>query len=78
MDDMVARVVEVLDEGSVYLLPGRVLRSRVPKKKQPQHKLVKRANERKKKCRRMNTKNNSWDWVKLAMGSWVGGWGPKT
>jgi len=31
--DMVSAVVEVLDEGSSYLLPGRVLRSRLSKKR---------------------------------------------
>ena len=41
MDTMVERVVQVLDEGSVYLLPGRVLRSRVPKKRQPLRKIRK-------------------------------------
>jgi hypothetical protein len=30
---MVEQVVEILDEGSVYFHPGRVLRSRVPKKR---------------------------------------------
>ena len=41
MKTMVERVVQVLDEGSVYLLPGRVLRSRVPKKRQPLRKIRK-------------------------------------
>ena len=41
MDTMVERVVQVLDEGSVYLLPGRVLRSRVPKRRQPLRKIRK-------------------------------------
>ena len=41
MDTMVERVVQVLDEGSFYLLPGRVLRSRVPKKRQPLRKIRK-------------------------------------
>ena len=41
METMVERVVQVLDEGSVYLLPGRVLRSRVPKKRQPLRKIRK-------------------------------------
>jgi hypothetical protein len=41
MKTMVERVVEILDEGSVYLLPGRVLRSRVPKKRQPLRKIRK-------------------------------------
>ena len=41
MDTMVERVVQVLDEGSVYLLSGRVLRSRVPKKRQPLRKIRK-------------------------------------
>jgi hypothetical protein len=36
---MVSKVVAVLDEGSAYLLPGRILRSRVPKKHQPQRKI---------------------------------------
>ncbi len=34
--DMVSAVVEVLDEGSPYLLPGPVLRSRLPKKRSRQ------------------------------------------
>ena len=38
---MVERVVEILNQGSVYLLPGRVLRSRVPKKRQPLRKIRK-------------------------------------
>ena len=38
---MVERVVEVLNQGSVYLLPGRVMRSRVPKKRQPLRKIRK-------------------------------------
>ena len=38
---MVERVVQVLDEGSFYLLPGRILRSRVPKKRQPLRKIRK-------------------------------------
>ena len=41
MDTMVERVVQVLNQGSVYLLPGRVLRSRVPKKRQPLRKIRK-------------------------------------
>jgi hypothetical protein len=41
MKTMVERVVEILDEGSFYLLPGRVLRSRVPKKRQPLRKIRK-------------------------------------
>ena len=41
METMVERVVQVLDEGSVYLLPGRVLRSRVPKRRQPLRKIRK-------------------------------------
>ena len=41
MDTMVERVVQVLDEGSFYLLPGRILRSRVPKKRQPLRKIRK-------------------------------------
>ena len=41
MDTMVERVVEILNQGSVYLLPGRVLRSRVPKKRQPLRKIRK-------------------------------------
>ena len=39
MTDMVSKVVAVLDEGSAYLLPGRILRSRVPKKQQPRRKI---------------------------------------
>ena len=39
MTDMVSKVVAILDEGSAYLLPGRVLRSRVPKKQQPRRKI---------------------------------------
>ena len=38
---MVERVVEVVNQGSVYLLPGRILRSRVPKKRQPVRKIRK-------------------------------------
>lgn len=38
--DMVSAVVEVLDEGSSYLLPGRVLRSRLPKKR-PRQRVIK-------------------------------------
>ena len=41
MKTMVERVVEVLNQGSVYLLPGRVMRSRVPKKRQPLRKIRK-------------------------------------
>ena len=41
METMVERVVQVLDEGSFYLLPGRILRSRVPKKRQPLRKIRK-------------------------------------
>ena len=41
METMVERVVEVLNQGSVYLLPGRVMRSRVPKKRQPLRKIRK-------------------------------------
>ena len=41
MDTMVERVVQVLNQSSVYLLPGRVLRSRVPKKRQPLRKIRK-------------------------------------
>ena len=39
MTDMVSKVVAVLDEGSAYLLPGRILRSRLPKKQRPQRKI---------------------------------------
>ena len=39
MTDMVDRVVEVLDEGSPYLYPGRILRSRLPKKQRRQRKI---------------------------------------
>jgi len=38
--DMVSAVVEVLDEGSPYLLPGPVLRSRLPKKR-PRQRVIK-------------------------------------
>ena len=41
MDTMVERVVQVLNQSSVYLLPGRVLRSRGPKKRQPLRKIRK-------------------------------------
>ena len=41
MKTMVEQVVEILDEVSFYLLPGRVLRSRVPKKRQPLRKIRK-------------------------------------
>jgi hypothetical protein len=41
MKTMVEQVVEILDEGSFYLLPGRILRSRVPKKRQPLRKIRK-------------------------------------
>ena len=41
METMVERVVEVLNQGSVYLLPGRVMRFRVPKKRQPLRKIRK-------------------------------------
>jgi hypothetical protein len=41
MKTMVEQVVEILDEGSFYLHPGRVLRSRVPLKKRRPRKIRK-------------------------------------
>jgi len=41
MNPLVERVAEILNQGSVYLFPGRVLRSRVPKKRQPLRKIRK-------------------------------------
>ena len=35
MRSMVDQVVDVLDEGSVYMNPGRILKSRIPKKVRP-------------------------------------------
>jgi len=81
--DMVSAVVEVLDEGSSYLLPGRVLRSRLPKKR-PRQRVIKpvrssspggeqdirdRSKERIRKIVKKENPNQSMKWVQRTQDS---------
>lgn len=81
--DMVSAVVEVLDEGSSYLLPGRVLRSRLPKKR-PRQRVIKpvrssspggeqdirdKSKERIRKIVKKQTPNQSMKWVQRTQDS---------